>query len=90
MFGFCVAQVLAVLRALTADPHNVVVLFSGRPKAELQEWFASVVGACNASTRAWPTAIGAFPSPDKQAVIAKLLVFFAFSDLLLAFVVPRA
>lgn len=35
-------QVLAVLRALTADSQNTVVLFSGRPKAELQDWFASV------------------------------------------------
>ncbi|KAL6765404.1 trehalose-6-phosphate synthase/phosphatase [Haematococcus lacustris] len=35
-------QVLTVLRALTADPDNRVVLFSGRPKAELTEWFASV------------------------------------------------
>jgi len=33
-----------VLRALTAEPRNKVCLFSGRPKAELQEWFASVVG----------------------------------------------
>ncbi|KAF5831234.1 trehalose-phosphatase-domain-containing protein [Dunaliella salina] len=35
-------EVLQVLRALTAEPRNKVVLFSGRPKAELQEWFASV------------------------------------------------
>nr|AKA43768.1 trehalose-6-phosphate synthase [Dunaliella viridis] len=35
-------EVLQVLRALTAEPLNKVVLFSGRPKAELQEWFASV------------------------------------------------
>ena len=34
---------LTVLRALTSDPKNRVVLFSGRPKAELLEWFASVV-----------------------------------------------
>jgi len=34
--------VLAVLRALTADTRNRVCLFSGRPKAELTEWFASV------------------------------------------------
>ena len=40
-----VDDVLQVLRALTAEPRNKVCLFSGRPKAELQEWFASVVSA---------------------------------------------
>jgi hypothetical protein len=37
------SQVLAVLRGLTADTRNTVVLFSGRPKADLDKWFASVV-----------------------------------------------
>lgn len=36
-------EVLSVLRALTADSNNKVCLFSGRPKAELSEWFSSVV-----------------------------------------------
>mmetsp|Transcript_7436 Transcript_7436/g.16134 ORF Transcript_7436/g.16134 Transcript_7436/m.16134 type:complete len:857 (+) Transcript_7436:209-2779(+) len=35
-------EVLAVLQALAADPRNRVTIFSGRPKSELQEWFASV------------------------------------------------
>jgi hypothetical protein len=34
---------LAVLRALAADPHNRVFLFSSSPRSDLQTWFASVV-----------------------------------------------
>lgn len=46
-------QVLAVLRALTADPRNRVVLFSGRTKAELTEWFASVVSQPSNQGLSW-------------------------------------
>ncbi|KAG1664974.1 hypothetical protein FOA52_001986 [Chlamydomonas sp. UWO 241] len=34
--------VLDVLSTLSADPKNVVVIFSGRPKSEISGWFASV------------------------------------------------
>ncbi|GAX81965.1 hypothetical protein CEUSTIGMA_g9393.t1 [Chlamydomonas eustigma] len=36
-------SVLAVLRALTSDPANLVCLFSGRSKEELSDWFSTVV-----------------------------------------------
>jgi trehalose-6-phosphatase len=36
-------QVLEVLQALTADPHNEVWVISGRAQQELGGWFESVV-----------------------------------------------
>ena len=39
------AEVLAVLRALVADPRNVVYIISGRGRSELGDWFESVVRA---------------------------------------------
>ena len=36
-------DVLAVLRALTADKRNTVFIVSGRGRAELGTWFQSVV-----------------------------------------------
>ncbi len=41
-------EVLHVLQALCADERNSVYIISGRRKAELAEWFASVVRACPA------------------------------------------
>jgi len=35
-------DVLAVLKALTADPCNLVCLFSGRSNSELSDWFSTV------------------------------------------------
>ena len=37
------AEVLAVLKALVADPRNVVYIISGRGRSELGDWFESVV-----------------------------------------------
>lgn len=43
-------QVLDILRGLTVDPKNDVFIISGRGRAELGDWFASVVrGVQNAS-----------------------------------------
>ena len=39
-------DVLAVLRALTADKRNTVFIVSGRGRAELGAWFQSVVRPC--------------------------------------------
>jgi len=37
--------VLAVFKALAADARNVVYIISGRGRAELGDWFESVVRA---------------------------------------------
>jgi Trehalose-phosphatase len=37
------AQVLDILRGLTADPKNEVYIISGRGKKDLGDWFSSVV-----------------------------------------------
>ena len=54
-------EVLGVLRGLCADPRNTVYIISGRGRAELRDWFSSVVRARTPKPEAaFPTALRVF------------------------------
>ena len=60
-------DVLAVLRALTADERNTVFIVSGRGRAELGAWFQSVVSIVQRKTKGicWSLALGGVLEDDR-------------------------
>lgn len=47
------AEVLALLAALASEPGNEVIMISGRPRAQLQEWFGGLPVSLIAEHGAW-------------------------------------